>query len=148
MRTLTTMLFVTAFVLNCAGPVRYQAKSSALNAEQLLQAGLRFHQSLQISNDGVQLSAMMQVVKMKLQFPEQDFSRLRADVADLLLNSSSEEVRSGAFLTSICLDNPNAIFVSADLLQANDHQEFYFRLSEQFNRYLAVTSSRQLNADR
>lgn len=142
MRALITMLFVSAFAINCAGPAQYQADLNTINTEKLQQAALRFHQSLQIPNEGVQLSAMMEVVKMKLRFPEQDFSRLRADVAHLLLNGPTEEVRSGAFLTSICLDNPNAIFISADLLKASEHQEFYNRLSSQLNRYLAVTNGK------
>lgn len=140
MRTLITVLLVSSLSLVTTGCYNlHQANNNTVSDESsfIEKAKYRYSQCLQIPNTGVQESAMMHIVKMKLNYPNEDYSEIASAVNDLVLKGSDERIRSTAFLTSICLHNPNCLTGVEFYNAIDDSERFYNLVSEEVNSYIA-----------
>ena len=92
---------------------------------------------LQHPNKGVAESAMMNIVKVKLLYPKEDCARIQKEIDLIAALGENERIRYKAFLTAICLQNPNCISDKIDFNSIKDDSVFYNLISNEITNYLA-----------
>jgi len=141
MRTLKTIFLIASLTLvvnGCYNINHLRTDDLASDNASLHEAKYRYYQSLMIPNVGVQESAMMNIVKMKLMFPQEDFTQIREKVASMVLNSRDKQVRNIAFLTNISLHNPGCLSGNDYFIEIKESGQFYSIVSRKINNYIAA----------
>ena len=125
MKTLTVAGLIvaaltTTAVAQSSAPDRSTAKKTPVNFVQTEQ---RYLDCLGSENDGVVESALAQVVKMVLVFPDQPFGQIRLKVQDLAENGRTAAIRYRAYLAAAILEDP-AMFAGLPHGNINDNDVF------------------------
>lgn len=116
MKTLTAASLIIAALTTTAvarnsAPDRSTEKTTPVNFVQTEQ---RYLDCLNSGNNGVVESALAQVVKMVLVFPEQPFVQLRMKVRDLAENGRTPAIRYRAYLAAAILEDPSMFTDASD----------------------------------
>lgn len=94
-----------------------------------------YSRSLQHPNDGVVASAIFKVVKLKMWYPGEDFTRVRAQLETLMAERSTPSIRLKAFVANSYLSHPEWFNWIGEMEQ-EDTEIFFQMLSERLDRQL------------
>ena len=94
--------------------------------------------SLKCENEGVVESALAQVTVMKITLPTRAFKGLEAEIAKLVKNACTPELRYKAYLAQVAMQHPE-IFTTVSVQSFKNNDELFGEMS---NRLISYSSAR------
>ena len=125
-------LLILAFFVALTFPAFSQPEKALFNQVQK-----KYSQSLHFHNQGVVESAIVQLIVLKLRFPEQEMAHIREDLRYLILKGPTSQIRYKAFVALFVIENPGVIKMDAQTL--SDYNEAYIAVSGILDRqFMAI----------
>ena len=131
------LILAVILMVSCSSQVAGIRKPADSKSAEMAKIRANYLISLQHPNLGVVESAMMNIVKMKLLYPNENCSRIQQEINQLTTLGKNERIRYKAFLTAVCLQNPNCISEEIDFYTISDDSVFYNLISSEIANYLA-----------
>lgn len=124
------------FLLNCSTQVANVVERRLTPDKEMANIRANYLTGLQHTNLGVVESSMMNVVKMKLVYPEEKCDKIQQKLSQIAMQGQNERLRYKAFLSVMCLQNPDCISKGTDFYSIDDDSVFYNIISREIANYL------------
>lgn len=133
-----SILFILAgiFLLNCSTQIANVPGRRLTHDKEMATIRANYLNGLQHPNLGVVESSMMNVVKMKLVYPQEKCDKIQQKLSQIAMQGQNERLRYKAFLSGMCLQNPDCISKEIDFYSIHDDSVFYNLISREIANYL------------
>ncbi len=131
---------LTLVLLSTSYGQKYFPEQTSYSATKIEVAAKHYFHSLDSENEGIIISALAQIGRMKLYFPEENFTELEKKIEDLSINGPTTNIRYRAFLVSNLFHNP-ATFASIYDATFEDSDALFTALSDRLNTTLLGSNS-------
>lgn len=135
-KLITFAIFAAIILSSCTASLNNSTKMDSYQENQIEQLKDLYSSSLDHELNSVVESAMMCICKLKLKYPESDFSELISKTKDLAINGKSACIRYKALMTTILLENPDLVNADYDVVCGYDDYQFYNLVSANINKEL------------
>ena len=132
MRVIFTCLLLAIFI-SCSPQAPYLSQKHYNAADLCTRAHCSYVRALFHDNPGVVESAMMCLVKLKMQYPEVCCKQELAQIDYLTTNGLTPSVRYRAFVSGLYLRYPELVKVNDFYLLSKNDSEFYAALTGELN---------------
>ncbi len=131
---------LTLVLLSTSYAQKYFPSYESYTTKKVELAVKHYAHSLESENEGIVTSALAQIGRMKLYFPDRHFAELEKKIAELSIDGQTSNIRYRAFLVSNVFNNPVTFTAETDSMY-EDSEALFTALANRLNSSLLGSNS-------